>query len=81
MIDANQMQRNGLHREVGGIRRRWRIPVWRATVDETGHLLLCCRAMIGWRESRLNIPISAMVLGVATPKRAWVIVCEANLPP
>jgi hypothetical protein len=26
-----------LKREIGGIRRRSRIPKWRATVDEDGH--------------------------------------------
>jgi hypothetical protein len=26
-----------LHRETGGIWRRWRIPKWRAAVDEDGH--------------------------------------------
>jgi hypothetical protein len=26
-----------IKRENGGLRRRWRIPRWRATVDEDGH--------------------------------------------
>ena len=28
---------DGLHRENGVFRRRWRIPKWRATVDKDGH--------------------------------------------
>jgi hypothetical protein len=31
------MQLDGLHLEIGGLRRRWRIPKWRATADEDGH--------------------------------------------
>jgi hypothetical protein len=31
---------DGLHRETGGFRRRWRIPKWRATVDEDGQYCL-----------------------------------------
>jgi hypothetical protein len=26
-----------MHREIGGFWRQWRIPKWRATVDENGH--------------------------------------------
>jgi hypothetical protein len=41
-------------------------------------LLLRLRAMIGWRELRLDIPISAMDIGVTTSKGPWVIACEAT---
>ena len=30
-------QLDGLHRVIGCVWRRWRIPKWRATVDEDGH--------------------------------------------
>jgi hypothetical protein len=28
---------DGLHRKNAGCRRRWRIPKWRAAIDESGH--------------------------------------------
>jgi hypothetical protein len=33
------MQLDGLHRERGAFRPQWRIPKWRATVDEDGQYL------------------------------------------